>query len=64
MKPQIQITEEEIQKAIYKFQMEGGLIRRLPDEVVLRSNVVGRKHGMFETFFDDNFGLEDGYSLH
>ena len=64
MNAKIKITEMEILKAIQKFQMEGGLIRQLPDEVVLRSNIVGRKHGMFETYFDDNFGLEDGYSVY
>ncbi len=64
MNLKINITEEEIQKAIQKFQMEGGLIRQLPDEAVLRSNIVGRRHGMYESFFDDNFGLEDGYSVY
>lgn len=64
MKSKINITEVEIQKAIQKFQMEGGLIRQLPDEAVLRFHIVGRRHGMYESFFDDNFGLEDGYTMY
>lgn len=57
-----QLTEEEIQAALNKFLVEGGLIQKLPDEVALRVEMVGKKYGRFETFFDNNFGLEDGFS--
>jgi len=42
------ITEEEIRKALQQFMEEGGLIRKLPDEIVPRLAVVGIHHGMYE----------------
>lgn len=46
------ITEAQIQQALEKFKNQGGLIRKLPDEVVPPHNLVGAKWGMFETIQD------------
>jgi len=62
MKAEKFISEEEIQQALEKFTISGGLIKKLPDEVALRPLVVGRKYGTFEILFDGNFGLDDGFS--
>ncbi len=42
------ITEEEIQQALSKFLREGGLIKRLPDEVVTPNLMVGGRWGIYE----------------
>jgi hypothetical protein len=62
VKAELFISEEDIQQALVKFKTEGGLIKKLPDEVALRPLVIGRKYGTFEILFDGNFGLDDGYS--
>jgi hypothetical protein len=46
------ITESEIQQALEKFKKHGGLIKRLPDEVVPAHNLVGAKWSMYETIQD------------
>ncbi len=52
MKKQVRISEEEIQKALQKFQKEGGLINKLPDEVIRRSPYVGGKFAMYEAVIE------------
>ncbi len=56
MKQKSQISEEEIQKALKKFQEQGGLITKLPDEVSPRNPMVGSKFGMFEAVSDQGSG--------
>jgi hypothetical protein len=48
MKARNVITEEDVQKALQKFLRDGGLIKRLPDEVVPPNLMVGAKWGMYE----------------
>ncbi len=43
------ITEHEIQAALERFKSRGGLIRKLPDEIVPAHNLVGAKFAMYET---------------
>ena len=47
------ITEADIQKALKKFMDEGGLIQKLPDEVVPQRRQVGDKWSAYE-------GLSEG----
>ena len=42
------ITEKDIRNALRQFMEEGGLIRKLPDEVSPRVAMVGINHGMYE----------------
>lgn len=46
------ITEEEIQQALEKFKAQGGLIKRLPDEVVPRGSLVGGRYSAYEGVLD------------
>ena len=63
MKKNITITEAQIQRAILKFLTEGGLIMRLPDEIVPRNLMVGSKWGMYENVFDSSaVGSDSNYS--
>lgn len=48
------ITEAEIQQALKKFQAKGGLIKKLPDEVVPAHNLVGNKWAMYENILEGN----------
>ncbi|HKI98929.1 MAG TPA: hypothetical protein VKB51_10685 [bacterium] len=43
------VTEQDIQQALEKFKKQGGLVKRLPDEVVPAHNLVGAKWSMYET---------------
>ena len=51
-KQKIEISVEEIAKALKKFQEKGGLITKLPDEIAPRHAMVGAKWGMFEVVKD------------
>ena len=51
-KQKVEISVEEIAKALKKFQEEGGLITKLPDEITPRQALVGAKWGMFEMVKD------------
>ncbi|MDH5752958.1 MAG: hypothetical protein OEZ59_11165 [Deltaproteobacteria bacterium] len=42
------VTEEDVQRALKTFFKSGGIINRLPDEIVLPNRLVGGTHGMFE----------------
>jgi hypothetical protein len=46
------ISHADIAKAIKKFQKQGGLIKRLPDQVVPKGVLVGGKFGMYESIFE------------
>ena len=47
-KSKVEVTQEEIQRALKKFTEKGGLINKLPDEIAPRNALVGGKWGMFE----------------
>lgn len=42
------VTERQIQEALQRFKDRGGLIRKLPPEVIPRALLVGTRHGCFE----------------
>ena len=54
------ITDEEIQRALKKFEEKGGLIKRLPDQVAPSGNQVGGKFAMFETVGDGQYQVDAG----
>ena len=47
-KKEITIREEDIRKSINRFMEDGGLIRKLPDEIVPPNLLIGSEYGMFE----------------
>ena len=42
------ITEEQIRNALDKFERSGGLIKKLPDEIVPPRNYVGMEQAVYE----------------
>jgi hypothetical protein len=56
MKAKRQLTHAEISQALNKFQKQGGLIKRLPAEIVLKGALVGGKWSMYETVIDPTAG--------
>ena len=48
MKNKKLITEEDVQKALSKFEKDGGLIKQLPDQVTPRNTLVGARWGVYE----------------
>lgn len=46
-----EITHEDVERATRKF-LESGLIRKLPDEKVIYSIMVGERHGAYESIFE------------
>ena len=55
------ITEGDIQKALAKFLMEGGLIKHLPDEIVPLNTMVGSRWGMYESVIESSTVGSDSY---
>ncbi len=53
-----EITQEELQRAIRAFQERGGLIRRLPDEIVPPAILVGARWGAYEEVLQARHGDE------
>ncbi len=53
------ITEEEVQAALNKFLRAGGLIKRLPNQVVPRNTLVGARWGMYEIVSDTTVSSAD-----
>ena len=43
------VSRADVERAIRKFREQGGLIQRLPDEVVAPRSLVGSKFGMYES---------------
>ncbi len=58
MKTNKVITEEDVQKALQKFVKEGGLIKKLPDEVVSKNVLVGAKFAIYEQVGDSSVGSD------
>lgn len=58
MKNKQVVTEQEIQKALKKFKEQGGLIKKLPDEIVPNHNMVGAKWSMYEAIQENGSGAE------
>lgn len=48
MKRTTPVSERQIQEALQRFQSRGGLIRKLPPELIPRPLLVGARHGCFE----------------
>jgi hypothetical protein len=48
MKREAHITQQQLQVAIERFIEEGGLVKKLPPEVVPQALLVGSEHGRFE----------------
>ena len=55
-----QLNHADITKALQKFKKEGGLIKKLPDQVVPRGVMVGGKFGIYESVFGDRSGSGSG----
>jgi hypothetical protein len=51
-KDKIAISHADISKALQKFKSEGGLINRLPDQIVPKGVLVGGKFSAYESVFD------------
>ena len=60
MKTNKVITEEDIQKALQKFVKDGGLIKKLPDEVISKNPLVGAKFGIYEQVGGSSVGSDYG----
>ena len=60
MKEKKGVTEREVQQAIRKFKEQGGLIRKLPDEVTLGHALVGAKYAIYEYGGDTGVRGENG----
>jgi len=54
--PKVVISHQEIAKALQKFQAEGGLIKRLPDQITPKGGLVGGKWAQFEAVLDPTAG--------
>ena len=46
------ISQDEVQKALQRFQKEGGLITQLPDQIVPPRTRVGGKFAAYESVTD------------
>ena len=55
-----QLSHSDITKALQKFKKTGGLIMKLPDQVVPRGVMVGGKFGVYESVFGDRSGQGSG----
>lgn len=52
------ITEQDIQRALRKFEQQGRLIRRLPEQATPRRRPVGARYGAYEDPADHRAGPE------
>ncbi|MBI4083131.1 MAG: hypothetical protein HY423_11030 [Candidatus Lambdaproteobacteria bacterium] len=52
MKDKKLITEDDVLKALEAFKARGGLIKKLPDEIVPRHALVGAKFGAYENVLE------------
>jgi hypothetical protein len=46
------VSHADVERAIRKFREEGGLIQRLPDELVAHRSLVGSRFGMYESVME------------
>lgn len=54
------LSHADVQKALLKFKEQGGLIKRLPDQIVLKGALVGGKFAVYESVFDSSAGSGGG----
>ncbi len=54
MKDRPKITQQDIQRALRKFEQQGRLVRKLPQQVAIRSRLVGARYGAFENPADSD----------
>jgi len=57
-----QLSHADIAKALQKFTREGGLIKRLPDQVVPKGVLVGGEFSVYESVFGERSGQGSGSS--
>ncbi|MCZ6473228.1 MAG: hypothetical protein O7A08_08025 [SAR324 cluster bacterium] len=50
------ITHEHIERALEKFRRRGGLIKQLPDEIVIPDSMLGGRWGAYEPIRPDGGG--------
>jgi hypothetical protein len=50
------LSHGDVAKAIQKFKEQGGLIKRLPDQIVLKGGMIGGKFAVYESVFDNGGG--------
>lgn len=50
------LSHADVAKAIQKFKEQGGLIKRLPDQIVLKGGMIGGKFAVYESVFDTGGG--------
>ena len=55
-----QLSHVDITKALQKFKKEGGLIQKLPDQVVPKGVMVGGKFGVYESVFGERSNSSGG----
>jgi len=55
-----QLSHVDITKALQKFKKDGGLIKKLPDQVVPRGVMVGGKFAVYESVFGERSGQGSG----
>ena len=51
---EVKVSHEEVQRAIKKFQENGGLITQVPTEGNPRRRLVGSKYASFEAVFESH----------
>ena len=56
-KKQQLISDMEVQQALQKFKEQGGLIKKLPDEVVPSHNMVGGRWAVYEAIQESGADL-------
>jgi hypothetical protein len=57
------LSHADVENAMHKFREQGGLIKRLPDQVVLKGAMVGGKFGVYEPVFDSSAGSGGGAAV-
>jgi hypothetical protein len=50
------LSHGDVAKAIQKFKEQGGLIKRLPDQIVLKGGIIGGKFAVYESVFENGGG--------
>jgi hypothetical protein len=50
------LSHADISKALQKFKEQGGLIKQLPEQRVLKGAMVGGKFGIYEAVFENGSG--------
>lgn len=57
-----QLSHTDITRALQKFTKDGGLIKKLPDQVVPKGVLVGGQFAVYESVFGERSGQGSGSS--